>query len=731
MIINNNELSTSGAMPLKDNVADGTNTFSLFRHRLTKSPAFFKENTRTQTEIKQKKWYGNSANRDSSLIVNRRNNEEVGLVSKNVDNARMTFTSHTNRNDVSQAISRARSRGYVVPPKFRYRDTPTIEEEEEDYYTPQPFNTILKSANSASAPSTVATSFTPFNRYMIKYGTSYLTIDASFDLVLTSNLATNADILPKVFEVSRDPSNSVASFRIDSDLDSLYSLDFSNGALRFSNNWGQGANLSNGYVRFDYSGNNLIVKGRQKVKDVSYNRDADFDFSTEIGNYVYYDAGSKRFKLTSTKASAATFTLYKSPIQADMPSEFNPFGIPYQPNSRVSIKKYIGAGAKNTIQNMDAKVKQDLSSTYLGQVDVSGWSVKTDISASSMLDTIFSTVQREGNSLRYDKSVYKLFRAAALKTTLACNAIADGTLGQNTVPYVYFTNDVSNGVHHPFMVMASYSISDKPNRLLDVCRPPADGNPYATSDVTRDATLQNYLVKIPMLDYGLVTSCTSSDKNIMLKTLLSDATAQDKIGITTDTPYNYASISAIGVAVDGVVIYPVANNTLHPAQAQAEITNTGIHVGRGMGLHYHADGHGARQNNLNLYNIADYESRNHPPLIGFGFDGIALYGQYDSTFPDMLGYSTDLDVFGGHSHGNYGYHYHAHTVASTQTDGMTSAPSGVNGATLTPSSYNLRILMKGAWKGRINSIPEFWDQAQSAPSYTMGTNNSVYTGYKV
>ena len=731
--MNNNELGTSGAMPLKDNMADGANTFSLYRHRQVKSPAY--------QEIKQKKkWYGNSANRESSLILDKRNNEEVGLVSKNVDNIRMSFTSHTNRNDVREAISRVRSGGYVVPKKVSTRNntTESTGTTTEDYYTPQPFSSILKTAYTSSLPSTGATSFTNLNRYMIKYGANYLTIDGSFNLVLTSELSKYSDVLPKVFEVVRDPSYSLtSSFRIDSDLDNLYSLDCSSSiaVLKFSNNWGQAANTTCGYVRLDYSNNNLIVKGRQRISDASYNHSTDATF-TATGYYVYYDSVSSRFKLTSAQGSAATFSLYKSPIQADMPSEFNPFGIPYVPNARVSIKNYVGpkvppsnVGAKNTISDMDLNVKRNLSSVYLGQVDVSGWSVKTDISANSMLNTIFSTVQAEGNSLRYDRSVYKAFRTAALKTTLGCHSIADGTIGQNTVPYVFFTNDVSNGVHHPFMVIASYSISDKPNRLVDVCRPPADGDNYPTNEVTRDVTLQNYLVKIPMLNYGEVTSCTSSDKNIMLKTLLSDANAQDKVGLTTNTPYNYASISAIGIAVDGVVIYPVANNTLHPAQAQAEITNTGIHIGRGMGLHYHADGQGATQNNMNLYNSLDYIGRFHPPLIGFGFDGIALYGKYDSAFMNMHGYSTDLDAFGGHSHGNYGYHYHAHTVSSTQASGLTASTSGVTDALLTPSSYNLRILMKGAWKGRINNIPMFWDPALNAPSFTLGTNNSKYAGY--
>jgi hypothetical protein len=721
--INNNELSTSGAMPLKDNMSDGTNTFSLFRHRHMKSPL-----TTTTQETTKKKWYGNSSNRASSLISDKRNDKEVGFVSKNVDNGVMTFTSHTNRNDVSQAISRARSGGYVVSNKVRSSRTKQ-EDQPEDYYTPQPFHSILKSAYTSSLPSIEATSFTTLNRYMIKYGSDYLTIDASFNLVLTSELDKYSDILPKVLEAVRDPSNNNRSYRIDSDLNNIYSLDCSSATshLRWSNNWGQAANTSSGYVQFDYSGNNLIAKGRQRISDTSYNHSVDTQFNA-IGYYVCYNSTDKRFVLTLSINNAAIFTLYKSPIQADMPSEFNPYSIPYQPNKRVSISKYVGPTAKNTIAFMDRDVKRKVSSTYSGQVDVSGWSVNTDLAASIMLDDIFSTVNEENNSLRYDKAVYKAFRTAALKTTLGCNSIADGTIGQNTVPYVYFTNEVLNGVHHPFMVMASYSISDKPNRLIDVCRPPSDGTNYANDDVTRDATLQNYLIKIPMLNYGQVTSCTSSDKNVMLKTLLSDANASDSEGLT-DTPYNYASISAIGVAVDGVVIYPVANNTLRPAQAQAEITNTGIHIGKGMGLHYHADGQGATQNNMNLYNTSDYISRKHPPLIGFGFDGIALYGQYDSNFTDMHGYYMGLDEFGGHEHGNYGYHYHAHTINSTLAVGVKTESSGVGGAGLTSSLYNLRILMKGAWKGRINNIPMFWDATQNAPSFTIGKNNSIYAGF--
>jgi hypothetical protein len=344
-----------------------------------------------------------------------------------------------------------------------------------------------------------------------------------------------------------------------------------------------------------------------------------------------------------------------------------------------------------------------------------------------MLNTIYTTLG--STDLRYSKDVYKAFRKAALNSVLGCHSIADGTLNQNTVPYVYFTMEALNNVYHPFMVIASYSISDKPNRLLDVCRPPADGNSYANDNVTRDATLQNYLIKIPMRNYGIIDQL--SENNMSGNTLLEDKapgdvqSEGDKKNITTRTPYNYASISAIGIAVDGVVIYPVLNNTLHPAQAQAEISNTGIHIGRGMGLHYHADGKSASPNNLNLYNSLDYVGHSHPPLIGFGFDGIALYGQYDTGFNTMHGYTLNLDEFGGHSHDDYGYHYHAHVVPEAAISGAVTVTSGVNGETPT-SGYNVHILMKGAWKGKIDAVPDFW--LGDAPNYTIGQNNGTFVG---
>ena len=86
--MNNNQASSRGSMPLKDNVSDVSNTFSLYRHRHAKVPNEVSSSSNKQ----KKKWYGSSGTRDSSVIIERRNTQEVGLVSKNPNNLLMSFS---------------------------------------------------------------------------------------------------------------------------------------------------------------------------------------------------------------------------------------------------------------------------------------------------------------------------------------------------------------------------------------------------------------------------------------------------------------------------------------------------------------------------------------------------------------------------------------------------------------------------------------------------------------
>ena len=574
------------------------------------------------------------------------------------------------------------------------------------YYTPHTFVTILADGFTPKNLATVDT-LTNCSRILIQTPDgSFLTVGASGAAEATTTLATYRDTLTKVVQAVAEPSDP-SLFRFDSELHGLYSLDVGQGNLLvFQNNWGAAETpVDRGYVTFRYDSSVQLLKAESRQ---IYNLGSFIHAPSAFENagwYVHFEAG--RFTLVPTAAGATRLMLLKAPMNVDMPTDFNPDSIPYQPNPRVPVKEYL----RNTIADIEgdrSKVSQNLADVYKAQVAAPGNSSLTQPAAQAALAEIKITLEAENAQLRYAPELYLAFRDGALSTQLQSDGIANGTLGMNVVPYVFFTNAAdSNGTHHPFMVIASYSISDKPNRLLDVSRPPGDGTKggYADQKVTRDATLQLYLVKIPLRDYGLVSSLT---ENKLPKTLKSDAHDPGP-----DSVYNAVSTSAVGIAVDGVVIYPPLNNTLASAQESAEITSNGIHVGRGMGLHYHADGHSATNNDLSLYNINDYPGQGHPPLIGFGLDGIALFGIYEAVFP-MDGSDVPLDQFGGHSHEPVGYHYHALNVSAKSMGGI---------------DYTLHVLLKGAWKGIINDIPEFWDTRRGEPAYSL-QQQSPYVGKK-
>jgi hypothetical protein len=166
-----------------------------------------------------------------------------------------------------------------------------------------------------------------------------------------------------------------------------------------------------------------------------------------------------------------------------------------------------------------------------------------------------------------------------------------------------------------------------------------------------------------------------------------------------------------------VEIYPLFNNVMLASVEKGEVTQSGIHVGQGMGLHWHGDGHAANGNKMNIYNLRDYVGYDHPPLIGFGNDGVALYGKYEDDYSSMDGFSTEIDDFGGHEHDGYNYHYHAHEMESSVLQALSGYPGS--------ATYTVAVLMKGAWAGLINDIPLFWNGDK--PN---GGSGNKYGGHK-
>jgi hypothetical protein len=210
---------------------------------------------------------------------------------------------------------------------------------------------------------------------------------------------------------------------------------------------------------------------------------------------------------------------------------------------------------------------------------------------------------------------------------------------------------------------------------------------------------------IPMKDYGLVTSVLDNAAAIT-KNLWTART----VSTLEANVYTYADSADNGLLIDGSVMFPAYNNALVPSHLQGELSASGCHIGQGGGgPHCHSDGYRAGFG-LSLYNDSDYLNKTHPPLLGFGYDGIALFGIYRSPNDSaMLGASTPLDAFGGHPHDGIGYHYHAHTVSNYKPE-------------LLSYTTTMHVLMKGAYIGKVTSIPFFRQNS--------AFNNNKYLGGK-
>ena len=443
-----------------------------------------------------------------------------------------------------------------------------------DVYAPKTFNTILSSSipTSISKPTVSVTSITDRNRYMIKTNNTYINISDAYGVSFSTVLNSYKNFLTKVFQFVQDDSDTTC-YRIDSELHSLYSLDYSSssGKLVFTNNWGNGGTSSlsstNGYLCFKYtSDKKLQVIKRYSYSDSDYTHSEDTSFA--YANY-YVKYSSSALTLVANSSNGSTFTIYNSKMNVSIPSDFNPIPTSYVSNDRVSIQDYVSNTRTNiegtTLTSSDCKFiprfynndgskkVSDAGYYYANQLTNKGYDASktgTNYYANLMLTQISSKVSQNTTykKLRYPTSVYKAFREGALRIVLKSESIANADIGMNTTPYVYFTceKDDSNQ-YHPFMCMASYSISDKPNRLADVCKPPGDGSGsgYAEQNVTRDATLQLYLTKIPMLNYGVVSE-TSISGSVAYSRTLDSTSNYYKTGVAISTANGTTTSSYYG-----------------------------------------------------------------------------------------------------------------------------------------------------------------------------------------
>jgi len=574
-----------------------------------------------------------------------------------------------------------------------------------DYYGPKSFGEILAvSFEKAWTPSAISS--IKNRKYMILLDAAKanaVTFSSDADISTLSmtpiaNLyvsgATYGSMLRSIFQMvdlnaPLDNSANALSgtYRLNSFIHSYYAMDANDNNTAILSDRGTYyiATADNtGYLGITFSTNASAATITASSK---YEYNASSASFTEVTTWTdkYLKINGTSLEWTSTLADASPFFLADPndliDLEIEAGSDFNPASTSYQPNAWAAFPESI-----NPTSTGFSDLSKDLDDAYHAQLDAT---TVAATAASSMLDAIEITLTNTGAELRYPKAFYLALRENMLSHTIASTDVYGATLGDRTNKYVYFTNATDdNGVPHPFLVTASFAASTRPNQLIDVSRPPGDGEGggYEEQSVTRTTKGASYLMKVPLKNYGLTDALSDND-------LSAYGDLGEDAGATIQTVYNYASLSSNGVAVDGVPIYPSLNNTLLHASNAAEITHGGIHVGRGLELHYHADGHSYSKNGINLYNLADYEGRNHPPLIGMAYDGVALFGRYEENYEAMEGYSIVLDEYGGHDHGdNFGFHYHAHTqeVSSTGNNAVT---------------FDQRFLLVGSWKGKVNDIP--------------------------
>lgn len=579
------------------------------------------------------------------------------------------------------------------------------------YYPAATFATVLNRSYIASSL-VRASSLTNRSRYMLSDSSSFsssskfLSIGSTFDATtgytaesgIINNSSTYNTYLSKLLLAVADTNG---NFRFDSHLHQNNSLDCDtsdSNKLKFRNNFGK-ASVTYGYVTFSYNSINNLLQAKKRYL-YTYDKTtyaATYTEETSFGASGYYlKEVNGSFQLVADATSATKIYLYNSPISLGIPSDFNPSNIAYATNPAAAFGvNYLTAN----YEGLDGIIYRKMASKMQAQVASVGTNAETKTAADAMLASIKSTLASKGESIRYDTAVYSAFRDGLLATVLASDSVADLNPGKNLVPYVWFSNEQdTSGNYHPFMVIVTYANHPFPHSLVDTVYPPSVGLNRATDPVGRFPSIGVGIKKIPMKDYGIVTAVT---ENIMKSTLLSGS----KTPTATATVYNYASGGETGVLIDSTILFPVYNNNLASSQSLAELSPWGCHIGSGAGgggPHCHADGFDTSPGTY-LYNSEDYIGKTHPPLIGFTYDGLALFGKYRPiTDAAMLGYSTALDGFGGHIHGDVGYHMHAHTVEN-YVDSGTSVP------------HTLHVLTKGAFIGKTNDVPCF-DWATTACS---------------
>ncbi|MBT6413288.1 MAG: hypothetical protein HOK12_02900, partial [Candidatus Marinimicrobia bacterium] len=409
-----------------------------------------------------------------------------------------------------------------------------------DNYGPRPFSQILESDYTSTW---TPTEVNPENRdYVVILNneqSSYLSINLSDDSalslseasVITSGSGTYGDVMRGMFQLQDLNIEELftetlsGAYTIRPVLGIYYALDA---------NADVGASTSSGlvirdikstfmtgqttiaYLGFEISttGNSTVLKASSRYQYDLSTESFEIDNSWSSNHWVDLSSGS--IELTTTESNASSLLLADATdlinVKNEAGSAFNPGSIDWQTNSFASWPINPATGEAS----IEGVALSQLYNLVIQQTDIQfqmqfGHSDEATAVAEDFLNNIESTLQAQGESLRYDKSLYLAVRENMLSHRTAAVDEVNCVLDTPLIAHVYFTNaQDDDGVYHPFMVVGAHNGTGGPNFLIDVPRPPGDGSSggYSDQTITRNAVVAATLFKIPLKDYGLITNLT-------------------------------------------------------------------------------------------------------------------------------------------------------------------------------------------------------------------------------
>ena len=117
--LNNGILTARKAMPMKNITSDNDSSFAMDRRVYVRTED--SGESKKPLILQQKKWYGASSVRDSSVVIEKRVQNEVGVGSLNRLGESMSFNTVKDDNVVRQALVRVRNIGSCAPAKKTHK----------------------------------------------------------------------------------------------------------------------------------------------------------------------------------------------------------------------------------------------------------------------------------------------------------------------------------------------------------------------------------------------------------------------------------------------------------------------------------------------------------------------------------------------------------------------------------------------------------------------------------